>query len=73
MFFKRESAKVGWTCKVGQVINLRENKFEQPISCVVPNSIYVRKINFHWVFLFTSSSPKRLKHLSDFTCPSDFC
>ena len=41
MFFRGESAKVGWTCKVGQVINLRENKFKQPISCVVLNSIYV--------------------------------
>ena len=46
-----ESAKVGRTCKAGQGVNLRGKKYEQPVSCVVLNSI--RKINFHWVFLFT--------------------
>ena len=46
-----ESAKVGRTCKVEQVINLHGNKFSQPVSCVVLNSVC--NINFHWVFLFT--------------------
>ena len=66
-----ESAKVGRTCYVGQGVNLRGKKFEQPVSCVVLNSIC--KINFHWVFLYTLWSPKCLnKHLFDFTCPPTF-
>ena len=41
----------GESAKVGQVIILRGNKFSQPVSCVVLNSVC--NINFHWVFLFT--------------------
>ena len=49
--FRGESPKVGQTWKVGQVINLRGNKFVQRVSCVVLNSIC--NINFHWIFLYT--------------------
>lgn len=35
-----ESAEIGWTYKVKQVINLHDgNKFKQPVSYVVLNSI----------------------------------
>ena len=49
-----ESAKVGWTMKVGQVINLRGKKFIHRILCVVPNSMC--NIDFNWIFLFTKVS-----------------
>ena len=43
-----ESAKVEWTMKVGQVINLRGKKFVHRVLCVVLNSMC--NINFNWIF-----------------------
>ena len=41
---KGDSAKVGRTCKVEQVVILHGNKSEQPVLCVVLHSIFVHFI-----------------------------